>query len=84
MLEDGHAIALEMLVEGDTVAEAAQEFGKRCLAVFEWLPPEVRAVHLDQVESAQDGRVVAQPVAEDIEDLESVLVDHDGLAIDHA
>ena len=82
VLEDDPAVDLEMLVEGD--ADAAQKFGEHCLAVFERLPPEVRAVRFDQVESAQDGRVVAKPVAEDVEDRETVLVDHDGLAVDHA
>ena len=45
------------------------------------MPPEVRTVRFDQVESAQDGRVVAKPVAEDVEDRKAVLVDHDGEAI---
>ena len=41
VLEDDPAVALEMLVEGDPVADAAQEFGEHCLAAFERLPPEV-------------------------------------------
>ena len=73
-----------MPVEGDAVADVAQQFGEHCLAAFERLPPEVRAVRFDQVESAQDGRVVAKPVAQDVEDRKAVLVDHDGLAVDHA
>ena len=55
----------------DAVADAAQEFGEYCLAAFERLPPEVRAIRFDQVESAQDGRVVAKPVAQDVEDREA-------------
>jgi hypothetical protein len=34
VLEDDPALALEMLVEGDAVADAAQEFGEHCLAAF--------------------------------------------------
>jgi hypothetical protein len=59
VLEDDAAVALEMLVEGDPVADAAQEFSEHCLAAFERLPPEVRAVRFDQVERAQDGCIVA-------------------------
>ena len=61
-----------MLVEGDPVADAAQEFSEHCLAAFERPPAEVRAVHFDQVESAQDGSVVAKPIAENVEDGEAV------------
>jgi hypothetical protein len=52
MFEDGRAIADEMLIEGNTVADASEELGEPRLALLERLPAEVGAVELDQVERA--------------------------------
>ena len=38
------AVAGEMLIERDTVADAAEEISERRLAVFERLPPKIGAV----------------------------------------
>ena len=42
-----------------------------------------RSVELDQVEGAEHGGMVVVPVAEEIEDRETLSIDDDGLAIDH-
>ena len=42
--EDAGAVAGEMLIERDTVADAAEEISERRLAVFERLPPKIGAV----------------------------------------
>jgi hypothetical protein len=52
--------------------------------MFERPPAEVLAVEFDQVESAKDRGGVAKPIAENVKYREAALVDHDGLAVEHA
>ena len=82
MLVDDRAVAGVVLIESDTLVGMAQ---KLCKAVF---PPlnrqgtQVVAIKLDQIEGAEYGSVVMAPVAQEVEDREAALIDHDGLAID--
>jgi hypothetical protein len=73
-----------MLIEGYAVADVSEEIGERRLATLERLPAEVGAVELYEVESAQYGGVIANPIAENVEDREAALVDHDGLTVEQA
>jgi hypothetical protein len=41
-----------------------------------------RSGALDQVERAEHGGVVMMPVAQEVENREAALIDHDGLAVD--
>ena len=73
-----------MLIEGYAVADVSEEIGERRLATLERLPAEVGAVELYEVESAQYGGVIANPIAENVEDREAAFVDHNTLTIDQA
>ena len=53
-------------------------------AMFDRLPSEVLAVDLDQIKHTQHGGMIAKPVSENIEHRETALVDHNGLAVEHA
>jgi hypothetical protein len=52
MAEDVRAVAVEMLIEGDAIANVSEEIGERCLAIFQRLPAKVLAVEFDEIESA--------------------------------
>ena len=84
VLENGRAVALVMLIEGDPVAGVSEQIGEHGLAVLDRLPPEVLAVEFGQVESAEHGGVIVMPIADQIEDREPVRVDDDGLAVERA
>ena len=45
---------------------------------------QVVTIKLDQIERAEYGSVVMAPVAQEVEDREATLIDHDGFAIDEA
>ena len=64
VLEDGRAVAVEMLVEGDTVAGVAEQIGEHGLAALDRLPAKVLAVEFDQIEGAEHGGMVVMPIAE--------------------
>jgi hypothetical protein len=84
MLVDDRAVAGVVLIESDALVGTAQ---KLCQDVF---PPlnrqrtQVVAIKLDQIERAEYGSVVMAPVAQEVEDREAALIDHDGFAIDEA
>ena len=59
MTEDARAVAVEMLIEGNTIANVLEESRERCLAVFQRPPAKVLAVEFDKIEGAQDGSIVA-------------------------
>jgi hypothetical protein len=52
VLENGHAITREVLVEGYAVAGLMQEIREHALALLEWLLAEIEAVEFDQIEGA--------------------------------
>src|SRR5262249_5984313 len=52
MAEDARAVAVEVLIEGDAIANVSEEIGERCLAIFQRLPAKVLAVEFDEIESA--------------------------------
>ena len=81
MPEDDFAVAVEMLVEGDTVAGVAEKGRQRVLSILKPCPAKVLAVEFDQIEGAQHGGVVAKPIPESVEYREAAFVDHDGLAV---
>ena len=58
------AVAVEMLIEGNTVAGVSEKIGEYGLAALERRPPEVLAVERDQIEGAKHGGMVAKPIAE--------------------
>jgi len=84
VVEDDCAIASEMLIERDAVADASEELGECRFAPLERPPAQVHAVELNQIKGAQYGVMIAKPIAEDIEHRETVLVDHDGFTVEHA
>jgi hypothetical protein len=51
MLEDHYAVAAEVLIEGDAVADVVKQLGERCLALLKRSRAEVGAVELEQIES---------------------------------
>ena len=81
MPEDDLAVAVEMLVEGDTVVDAANEIAQRLFTILERHPTEVFAVEFDQIEGTEHGGVVAKPITESVEYREAASVDHDGLTV---
>ena len=78
------AVAVKMLVEGDSVAGVAEKIGEHGLALLERLLAKVLAVEFDQVEGAEHGGMVVMPIAEEVEHREARLIDDDRLAIDDA
>jgi hypothetical protein len=84
VLENGHAIALEMLVEGYAVAGAAKEIGVRALALLERLLAEIEAVEFDQIEGTEHCCVVMVAITEEFENREPLPIDDNGLAINDA
>ena len=60
MTEDARAVAVEMLIEGNTIANVLEESRERCLTVFQRPPAKVLAVEFDKIEGAQDGSIVAK------------------------
>jgi hypothetical protein len=70
--------------KGDAVADASEEIGERRLATLERLPAEVGTVELYEIESAQHGGVIANPIAENVKDREAALVDYYGLTVEQA
>jgi hypothetical protein len=59
--EDDFPVAVEMLVEGDTVIRAAEEIGQRVLTILKARPSDILAVEFDEIEGAQYGGVVVKP-----------------------
>jgi hypothetical protein len=53
--DDGRAVAVEMMVEGDTVVHAAEQIGQQTLTVLKPSTAEVLAVEFDEIEGAQHG-----------------------------
>ena len=84
MPEDDLAVAVEVLVEGDTVAGVAEKGRQRVLSILKPRPAKVFAVEFDQIEGAEHGGVVAKPITESVEYREAAFVDHDGLAVHDA
>ena len=66
MLENGRAVASEVLVEGYAVADATKEISESVLPVLERPLAKLEAVELDQVEGAQHRGMVVMPIAEEI------------------
>ena len=82
MLVDDRALAAEGLIEGDAVVREPQQPGQPPLAVLDRFAPDVFAVHLEQVERAEDRARVGAVAADEIEHGKSVVVANNGLAID--
>ena len=82
--EDDHAVTVKVLVEGNTVARAVEKLGQCALAALERSVSKVLSLECNQIESAQHGSVVAEPVTKIIEYRQAALIDHDGLAVDQA
>jgi hypothetical protein len=75
MLEDQRTAAGEMPIEGDAIGDTAQ-LGERRLALLERPPTQVH-----HRRGAQDGGVIANAIAESIEDGKPTLVDY-GFAVE--
>ena len=67
MPEDDLAVAVEVLVEGDTLAGVAEKGRQRVLSILKSGPAKVFTVESDQIEGAQHGGVVAKPIPERVE-----------------
>ena len=84
MLENDRAFTIEMTVEGDTAMLAPQEPAEGAFADLDRFPAKVYAVELEQVECAQRHRMILPPVPEQVEHRKPLVVDCNGLAINHA
>lgn len=56
----------KMLVEGDGVADAAEEIGEQMFTVLKPRPTEVFAVEFDRVEGAEHGCAIAKPITKSL------------------
>jgi hypothetical protein len=54
------------------------------LSIFDRMPAQIVALDLDQVECAEGRGVIVPAIPEKVEDWQPLLIDHDGLAVDHA
>ena len=84
MPEDDLAVAVEMLVEGDTIVDAANEIAQRLFTILERHPTEVFAVEFDQIEGTEHCCVVMVAITEEFENREPLPIDDNGLAINDA
>jgi hypothetical protein len=78
MAEYGLAIALDVVIEPDAMANPLQNGGQRGLADFERLAAEIVAVQLNQVESVQEHAGVVSAVTDALEAGYATLVTGDG------
>ena len=84
MLVDYRSLTAEVLIEGDAVVRQPQQPGQPTFAVLDRLAPDVLAVHLEEIERAQDGAHVGGVAADDVEHGEPIVVADDCLAVDDA
>ena len=85
MAEDARAVAGEMPVKGNVVANVAQELAEPRLAELNRVQAQVLAIELDEIECAQQCiMMIAKPIAQGIEYREAALVTYDDLAVERA
>ena len=84
MLEDVRDVPRKILVEGNSVAGVSEKISEHGLALLERLLAKIIAVELDQVEGAENRRMIVMPIAEEIEHGQARPIDDDRLAIDDA
>ena len=84
MLVDDSAVSGESLVERHAVVLEPHRAGETPLAVLDRLAVYVLAVHLEEVERAQDRAGVGGVAADEVEDGQALVVADDGLAVNDA
>ena len=84
VLVDDGTIAAERLIKGDAVMRKPQQPGQPALSVLDRLGAHVLAVHLEEIERAEDGATVATVAADQIEYRQPVVVARDRFAVDDA
>lgn len=84
VLEDHRAVAVVVLVEGDTLMRVAQKLRPGAFALLDGRAPQVLAVHFEQIEGAEHGGGVVPVSTDHIEYSEAGVVAYDGLAVDQA
>ena len=82
MLVDDSAVSGESLVERHAVVLEPHRAGEAPLAVLDRLAAYVLAVHLEEVERAQDRAGVGGVAADEVEDGQALVVADDGLAVE--
>ena len=73
-----------MPVENDARMRSAQKPLEGAFANLNRLPAQVFAVEFDQVESAEGHSMILAPIADQVEHRKPIVIDGDGLTIDHA
>ena len=84
MLVDHRAVTAEVLVHGNAVMRQPKQPGQPALSVLDRLGAHVLAVHLEEIERAEDGATVATVAADQIEYRQPVVVARDRFAVDDA
>jgi hypothetical protein len=84
VLVDDRTVAAEVLVERDAFMRQTEQAGQPALALLDRLVAQILAVHLEQVERAEQGAPVAPVAAYQVEHGESVVVANDRLPVDDA
>ena len=68
MAIDNGAVAIISLIERDAVVALAQQLAELPLSILDRMPPQIVAVDLDQVESAEGCGVIVPAIPEQVED----------------
>ena len=68
MLIDGLAVTGVSDTKGHAKVSLSQKGGEAFFAFLDRIPPQIRAVQLDQVKCAQRRRVVVTPIAKQVKD----------------
>ena len=84
MAEDGRAVALNMLIPSDTVADLGQHRSESGFADIERITSDVVAVQFDVVERVEEYVANIAPIADVVEACDTIIVADDCLAIDDA
>jgi hypothetical protein len=84
VFEDARAVSAERLIERDAVVRKAQQARQPTLALLDRLRPNVLAVHLKQVERAEDSPGIGAVAADEVKHGKPVVVANDGFGVDDA
>lgn len=83
MLEDGRTVALHVFAKPDAVGCMCEQATERGLACLNWLAAQTFAVELDEVESVEEGGLLALwPVPQQLEIGEPVIVTNHHFTVD--
>ena len=82
MGEDDRAVAFDMLIEPDAVANLGQHRSEGGFGDIEWITSEVVAVQFDEVERVEEYVGIIAPIANAVEGCDTIIVADDCLAVD--